>query len=81
MYPYFAMPDNFLGNQLKTYGGYLKYTVKFDGNGRPVDTPDVILSVSLFSFCHYQSILLCELLICVVIEFLFFHYQRAMAIS
>lgn len=45
MYPYFAMPDNFLGNQLKTYGGYLKYTVKFEGNGRPLDTPDVILSV------------------------------------
>lgn len=42
------MPDNFHGSQLKTYGGYLKYTVKFEGNGRPIEIPDVVLSVSLF---------------------------------
>jgi hypothetical protein len=43
------MPDNYHGNQLKTYGGYLKYNVKYEGNGRPVDIPDVVLSVSFFS--------------------------------
>ena len=46
VYPYFAMPENYHGSQLKTYGGYLKYNVKFEGNGRPVDIPDVVLSVS-----------------------------------
>lgn len=48
-FPYFAMPDNFHGSQLKTYGGYLKYTVKYEGNGRPLEIPDVVLSVS-FNF-------------------------------
>lgn len=50
IYPYFAMPENYLGNQLKSYGGYLKYNVKFNGYGRPNDGPDVILSVSIGSY-------------------------------
>lgn len=45
--PYFAMPENYHGNQLKSYGGYLKYNVKFSGTNRPNNAPDVILSVSI----------------------------------
>jgi len=40
------MPENYHGNQLKSYGGYLKYTVRHEGQGNPVSAPDVILSVS-----------------------------------
>lgn len=43
--PYFIIPENFYGNQLKSYGGYLKYNLKFEGYGRPVNTPDVIITV------------------------------------
>jgi hypothetical protein len=46
VYPYFALPENYHGNQLKSYGGYLKYTVRFEGQGNPISAPDVILSVS-----------------------------------
>ncbi|XP_034241184.1 basement membrane-specific heparan sulfate proteoglycan core protein-like isoform X2 [Thrips palmi] len=51
-YPYFAMPDNCHGSQLKTYGGYLKYTVKYEGNGRPLDIPDVVLSGNGYILVH-----------------------------
>lgn len=44
--PYFALPENYHGNQLKSYGGYLKYRVRYSGSGRPIDAPDVILTVS-----------------------------------
>ncbi|KAJ1522549.1 hypothetical protein ONE63_001735 [Megalurothrips usitatus] len=52
VYSYFAMPENFLGNQLKAYGGFLKYTVKYEGNGRPIDIPDVILSGNGYVLVH-----------------------------
>lgn len=45
--PYFVMPDAYRGNQLKSYGGHFKYTLMFDGNGRPIIAPDVIITVSL----------------------------------
>jgi hypothetical protein len=41
-----VMPENYHGNQLKSYGGYLKYAVRHEGRGNPVSAPDVILSVS-----------------------------------
>uniref|UniRef100_A0A1B6EDX6 Basement membrane-specific heparan sulfate proteoglycan core protein n=1 Tax=Clastoptera arizonana TaxID=38151 RepID=A0A1B6EDX6_9HEMI len=41
---YFALPENHYGNQLKSYGGYLKYTVNFVGSGALLDIPDVILT-------------------------------------
>jgi hypothetical protein len=40
------MPENYHGNQLKSYGGYLKYTVRHEGQGHPISAPDIILSVS-----------------------------------
>lgn len=45
--PYFAMPENYHGNQLKSYGGYLKYNLKYEGRGSPTrQAPDIILTVS-----------------------------------
>lgn len=45
--PYFAMPESYHRNQLKSYGGYLHYTLRYDGNGRPISAPDVIITVRL----------------------------------
>lgn len=56
------MPENYHGNQLKSYGGYLKYNVRFDSRGRPLNrAPDVILTVStklsyLFKVLLYLAI-------------------------
>ncbi|XP_054273123.1 basement membrane-specific heparan sulfate proteoglycan core protein-like isoform X4 [Macrosteles quadrilineatus] len=44
VYPYFALPENYHGNQLKSYGGFIKYTVKTDGTGSSLPIPDIILS-------------------------------------
>ncbi|XP_029344965.1 basement membrane-specific heparan sulfate proteoglycan core protein isoform X9 [Acyrthosiphon pisum] len=43
-YPYFKFPESYLGNQLKSYGGYITYIVRYEGNGDPITfTPDIIL--------------------------------------
>ncbi|XP_025416415.1 basement membrane-specific heparan sulfate proteoglycan core protein isoform X4 [Sipha flava] len=43
-FPYFKFPESYLGNQLKSYGGYIKYTVRHEGFGEPIlFTPDIIL--------------------------------------
>lgn len=47
--PYFAMPENYNGNQLKSYGGYLKYKIRFTGPREPNNAPDIILKVSSYS--------------------------------
>lgn len=44
-YPYFALPEVYYGNQLKSYGGYIKYVVEFGGTGSQLNIPDVILTV------------------------------------
>lgn len=45
-YPYFKFPESYLGNQLKSYGGYIKYVVRYEGNGVPITfKPDIILIV------------------------------------
>ncbi|CAI6370571.1 unnamed protein product, partial [Macrosiphum euphorbiae] len=44
-YPYFKFPKSYLGNQLKSYGGYITYIVRYEGNGDPITfTPDIILT-------------------------------------
>lgn len=49
VYPYFKFPENYLGNQLKSYGGYLNYTVRFEGSGNRISfVPDIILIVRYF---------------------------------
>lgn len=42
--PYLALPSEYMGNQLKSYGGYLRYEVNYVGNGRPTYAPDVIIT-------------------------------------
>lgn len=44
--PYYSLPDDYLGNQLKSYGGFIRYDVEYSGGGRLNDAPDVILVVS-----------------------------------
>ncbi|XP_031778282.1 basement membrane-specific heparan sulfate proteoglycan core protein isoform X4 [Nasonia vitripennis] len=41
---FFGLPEHFNGNQLKSYGGYLSYDVRYDGNGINNDAPTVIIS-------------------------------------
>lgn len=49
VYPYFKISDNYLGNQIKSYGGYIQYTVRYEGKGNAIRfTPDIILIVSDF---------------------------------
>lgn len=47
--PYYSLPQDYLGNQLKSYGGSLKYDVEFSGQGSPNSAPDVIITVRLIS--------------------------------
>lgn len=46
--PYFAMSENYHGNQLKSYGGYLRFSVLQNNRGYPTPGPTVILTVSVF---------------------------------
>ncbi|KAF5283747.1 hypothetical protein FQR65_LT02641 [Abscondita terminalis] len=50
--PYFVLPENFNGNQLKSYGGYLKYKLRYEGYGRPLNAPDVILTGNGYTLLH-----------------------------
>jgi len=53
-YPYFKFPESYLGNQLKSYGGYITYIVRYEGNGDPIIfTPDIILIVRNLVFNSY----------------------------
>lgn len=45
-YPYYALPEDYHGNQLKSYGGYFRYDVQYDGEGSAVSSPDIIITVS-----------------------------------
>ncbi|KAK4879912.1 hypothetical protein RN001_008058 [Aquatica leii] len=50
--PYFVLPENFNGNQLKSYGGYLKYKLHYEGYGRPINAPDVIITGNGYTLLH-----------------------------
>lgn len=51
IYPYFKFPESYLGNQLKSYGGFIKYVVRYEGNGDLITfTPDIILIVRNFIY-------------------------------
>ncbi|XP_031635070.1 basement membrane-specific heparan sulfate proteoglycan core protein isoform X6 [Contarinia nasturtii] len=41
--PYYSLPRDYLGNDLKSYGGSFRYEVEYSGQGRPNDAPDVIV--------------------------------------
>lgn len=49
VYPFFKVSDSYLGNQIKSYGGYIQYTVRYEGKGDLIRfAPDIILIVSDF---------------------------------
>ncbi|KAH8286775.1 hypothetical protein KR018_007424, partial [Drosophila ironensis] len=50
--PYLALPSDYMGNQLKSYGGNLRYEVSYMGNGRPINGPDVIITGNRFTLTH-----------------------------
>ncbi|XP_043503640.1 basement membrane-specific heparan sulfate proteoglycan core protein isoform X1 [Polistes fuscatus] len=50
--PYYALPENYHGSQLKSYGGYLTYTIHYNGNGAPNNAPSVILSGNKYMLVH-----------------------------
>lgn len=51
-YPYYSLPGEYHGNQLKSYGGFFKYDVEYDGQGSPNDAPDVILSGNSYNLVY-----------------------------
>ena len=42
---YFAMPPSHTGNQLKSYGGYIRLSLSYQGNGNPLKDPHIIIQV------------------------------------
>ncbi|XP_039497795.1 basement membrane-specific heparan sulfate proteoglycan core protein isoform X32 [Drosophila santomea] len=50
--PYLALPTEYMGNQLKSYGGNLRYEVNYSGSGRPVNGPDVIITGNRFTLTY-----------------------------
>lgn len=50
--PYFAMPENYHGNQLKSYGGYLRYNVLHTNRGIQTPGPGVILTGNGYTLLH-----------------------------
>lgn len=50
--PYLELPSEYHGNQLKSYGGSLKYDAQYIGRGRTVSAPDVILMGNGFTLTY-----------------------------
>lgn len=50
--PYLALPSDYMGNQLKSYGGFIKYDVNFIGAGLPSQNPDIIITGNGFTLVH-----------------------------
>ena len=53
--PYFSLPQSHTGNQLKSYGGYLKFTLSFEGEGSPINEPMIVVQVTNISL-RYKEI-------------------------
>ncbi|CAG9863069.1 unnamed protein product [Phyllotreta striolata] len=53
--PYFAMPENYHGNQLKSYGGNLNYWIKHTNRGAPLQGPNVIISGNGYTLLHQST--------------------------
>jgi Laminin B (Domain IV)/Immunoglobulin I-set domain/Laminin EGF domain len=52
VYPYLALPSEYTGNQLKSFGGFLRYEVEFSGRGASNDIPDVIIQGNGYSLTY-----------------------------
>ncbi|XP_017851563.1 basement membrane-specific heparan sulfate proteoglycan core protein isoform X4 [Drosophila busckii] len=55
--PYLALPSEYMGNQLKSYGGQLKYEMSYTGTGRPSSGPDVIMTGNGFTLTNRVRIM------------------------
>ncbi|XP_066593540.1 basement membrane-specific heparan sulfate proteoglycan core protein [Prorops nasuta] len=53
--PYYALPEVYHGNQLKSYGGYLKYNIRYSGNGTINRSPSVILTGNNYILVHHGN--------------------------
>ncbi|XP_076684002.1 terribly reduced optic lobes isoform X2 [Andrena cerasifolii] len=49
---YFSLPQNYHGGQLESYGGYLKYRVRYNGTGLQNSGPSVILTGNNYTLVH-----------------------------
>ncbi|XP_055703570.1 basement membrane-specific heparan sulfate proteoglycan core protein isoform X3 [Phlebotomus papatasi] len=49
---FYALPREYLGNQLKSYGGYLTYDLEYVGNGPVNQAPDVLLLGNGYKLSH-----------------------------
>ncbi|XP_058175045.1 basement membrane-specific heparan sulfate proteoglycan core protein [Anopheles ziemanni] len=54
--PYYSLPEEYKGNQLKSYGGSIRYDVEYDGNGRPINAPDVILKGNGVTLYYWHNV-------------------------
>jgi hypothetical protein len=52
VYPYLSLSSEFHGNQLKSYGGFLRYYVEFNGRGASNHIPDVIIQGNGFTLTY-----------------------------
>ena len=52
VYPYHSLPSEYHGNQLKSYGGFLRYEVEFSGRSPSNDIPDVIVQGNGYTLTH-----------------------------
>lgn len=43
-HPYYSLPSDYLNNQLKSYGGSIRYEVEYVGSGPPTYSPDIIMT-------------------------------------
>lgn len=50
--PYLSLPADYQGNQLKSYGGYLKYDLQYIGSGAPNNAPDIVLIGNGYTLVH-----------------------------
>ncbi len=48
--PYFSLPASHTGNQLKSYGGYLRFQLTYRGEGAPLAGPLFIIQVRRQSY-------------------------------
>jgi hypothetical protein len=52
-FPYFALPQSVLGNQVKSYGGYLMYGLTYNGRQINLNEPDILVIVCIF--CNFEK--------------------------
>ena len=54
---YFELPFSIMGNNIKSYGGYLSYILNYRGRGQgPNNSPDIIIIVSLHNIEVFTTV-------------------------